>query len=245
MKYITIIICIIATISLLSISFLLPERAPEENDVVMTVNKQKLTSNMIENFARHKSSHHADRHDLLNSVAIERVLVQEAQRQNIDKEPAFREAIKSFYEQSMIKILLDRQHQIVDDKVTKEEIDSFIGYCGKTITFTTTEGQGNVIATEIDWSGSRKSTELFDDLSTTIQPVLAGLQPGNIRAVFDTGNAWFAIRVEEVAGTSRKNCSVSRDIIRKIIADHKRQQQFNSWINSLIANADISIKEDK
>ena len=33
-------------------------------------------------------------------------------------------------------------------------------------------------------------------------------------------------------------------MIKNIIATHKRQQQLNTWINSLIADAKISIKEE-
>lgn len=244
MRYLIIILCIIAGISVLTFLMLWPEAEPDEQDVVLTVNNTQITRDMIAQIARQHPSHHLSKQDLLHTVAVERILIKEAQRQSIDREPAFREAIKNFYEQSLIKILLERQHHITKDNVLEKEIDDFLGNYGKTFTFSIVQGKGDSITPNLDWSKGKSSTELFDNLSATIQPVLVNLQPGDIRPVFDTGNEWFAIKIEEVTGTTNLNISMSRDTIRNIIYNHKRHQRINSWINRLIEDADISIKKD-
>ncbi len=245
MKYLIIIVCFLAALSLVTILIIVPSPAPEEKNVVVKVNDSNITSSMLETSEKSRPSHHENRLEFLNSVVIEQVLLQEAQRQKIDKEPEFREAIKKYYEQSLIKILLERHNQTIDDAVTEEEIDQFLSYFGKTITFSIAQGTGSQIAPEIDWSASTPETERFDDLSSTMQPLLVGLQPGNTRAVFDTGNEWFAIRVDNLTGETRPDISaIPREMVQSIISTHKREQQLNSWINSLVSGADITIRED-
>ena len=246
MKYLISIACFLALLSLVTIFIISPSPSPEEKSVVMKVNDSSITSSMLEKSEKGRSSHHENRREFLNSVVIEQLLLQEAQLQKIDQEPQFREAIKQYYEQSLIKILLERHNQSIDDTVTDQEIDLFLSYFGKTLTFTITQGTGSQVTPEIDWSAGTTKTERFDDLSSTMQPLLVGLQPGDTRAVFDTGNEWFAIRVDNVAGdTSPDTTTIPRETIKSIITTNKREQQLNSWINELVSKADISIKEDK
>ncbi len=246
MKYLISIACFLALLSLVTIFIISPSPSPEEKSVVMKVNDSSITSSMLEKSEKGRSSHHENRREFLNSVVIEQLLLQEAQLQKIDQEPQFREAIKEYYEQSLIKILLERHNQSIDDTVTEQEIDLFLSYFGKMLTFTITQGTGSQVTPEIDWSAGTTKTERFDDLSSTMQPLLVGLQPGETRAVFDTGNEWFAIRVDNVAGdTSPETATIPRETVKSIITTTKREQQLNSWINELVSKADISIKEDK
>lgn len=246
MKYLISIACFLALLSLVTIFIISPSPSPEEKSVVMKVNDSSITSSMLEKSEKGRSSHHENRQEFLNSVVIEQLLLQEAQLQKIDQEPEFREAIKEYYEQSLIKILLERHNQSIDDTVAEEEIDLFLSYFGKTLTFTIAQGTGSQVTPEIDWSAGITKTERFADLSSTMQPLLVGLQPGDTRAVFDTGNEWFAIRVDTVAGdTSPDTTTIPREAVKAIITTNKREQQLNSWINELVSKADISIKEDK
>ena len=245
MKYLIIILSIVALFSIAAIAVMWPESEPEDRDVVMTVNNLKVTDDMIKSFKRRQTSYHENRDEFLNSIAIEQVLIQEAQRRKIDGEPEFRAAIKTYYEQSLIKILIDRQNEIVDDSVGEKEIDDFLDCFGRTFTFSRTKGRGPISSPDLDWSKSEKSSELFDNLSGTLQPLLAGLKPGETSTVFDTGHDWFAVRVENISEKSVSTpLPLPREMARELIADHKRQQQINSWINTLIANAKITIRKE-
>lgn len=245
MNYLLTILLIVITLSCGTFFILWPDKAPPENEIVMTVNNQSITEEMINESQRHLPSHHSDEQDFLQSVAIKQVLLQEAKKQNIHKEKAFKEAIKNYYEESLVKILIDRQHQSINDEVTQEEIDTFLNTFGKTITFSKAQGRERSSNPEIDWANSSQITELFDNLSSTLQPVVAGLLPGNTKAVFDTGNEWFAIRVDKIDGETSTEALPPKEMIINLIAMHKRQQQLNAWINRLVTNSEILIKEHK
>jgi len=245
MKYLAAILGIILLLTIVTLAIIWPEKRPTKEDIVMTVNDYTFTSAMLEQSEKQRSSQHESWQDFLDSIAIEQVLIQEAQRQKIDREPAFRESIKNYYEQSLVKILLDRQNQAIDAEVSEEEIDLFLSYSGKTITFDIAQGEGT-ITPEVDWSKGTTSTELFDNLSSTLQPILAGLMPGNVRTVYDTGNEWFAVKVNEISDSPTSNASsTSRETIRLLTKNHKREQQLNQWISRLITDADISITNKK
>ena len=244
MKYLISILCLLVAVSIITLILIRPPESVPEKEVVLTINDSKVTNKMIEETRAKRSPHHDKNGAFIDSIIVEKVLIQEAQRQKIDQEPEFRDAIKTFYEQSLIKLLLDRKNEEIDDAVTEDEIDSFISYSGKTITFSTTEGLGNYQKSQLDWEQSETRTERFDDLSSTFQPLLVGLNPGEVRTVFDTGNEWFAVRVDEVTEDSGITVpGVSRETVRTILASYKREQNLKRWINSLLSNAEILIKE--
>ena len=246
MKYLISILCLLAAVSIITLVLIRPPKSVPEKDVVLTINDSKVTNEMIEKTRTKRSSHHDDNGALIDSIIVEKVLIQEAQRQKIDQEPEFRDALKTFYEQSLIKLLLDRKTEALDDTVTEAEIDSFLSYSGKTITFSTTKGSGNHKDSQINWARSNARTERFNDLSSTLQPLLVGLHPGEIRTVFDTGNEWFAVRVDEIIEDSDTTAAgFSRDAVKAILISYKQGQSLKRWINSLLSNAEISIKETK
>jgi len=246
MKYLITIISLICALSLATLVIIWPNDSPDEKDVVLTVNDSKMTSTMIEKSKNRRSSHHEGATEFLNSIIIEQLLIQEAQRQKIDQEAEFRDAIKIFYEQSLIKVLLDRKNKQIGDDVSDTEVDAFFSYFGKAITFSIAQGSGTRINPEIDWGISTTQTKLFDDLSMTLQPILVGLQPGNTRTVYDTDNEWFAVRVDDITeGNSHEEPDITREKVQSVIASHKRGQQLNMWVNTLISDANISMKKEK
>ena len=245
MKYLITIACFLAVLTLVTIFIISPTAPPEKNNVVVKVNNNNITSSMLERSEKNRPSYHENREEFINSVVVEQLLIQQAKKQKIDQEPEFREAIKNYYEQSLIKILLERKNQSLDDTVSEEEIDQFLDYFGKTITFTIAQGSGTLAKPEIKWDDAGTETELFDNLSTIMQSLVVGLESGAERTFFDTGNEWFAIRVDSISGkTSGDSANVPRETIRSIIATHKREQKLYSWINGLVTDADISIHED-
>ncbi len=245
MKYLLTIVCFLALLSLVTIFIIAPSPSPEKGSVVVKVNDNRITSGMLAESEKNRPSHHENRQEFLKSVVVEQLLIQEAKRQKIDQEPQFREAIKNHYEQSLVKILLERKNQMLDETVSDEEIDRYLSYFGKTVTFTIAQGSGSQAAPDVEWEAGSTKTERFDDLSTTLQPLLVGLQPGGTTTFFDTGNEWFAIRLENLTDTpSGDLTNIPREMVRSIITTHKREQKLYGWINSLVSSADISIYED-
>ncbi|MBT8334328.1 MAG: hypothetical protein KJP19_07830, partial [Deltaproteobacteria bacterium] len=92
MKYLATILGIILLLAIATLAIIWPEKKPTKEDIVMTVNDYTFTSAMLEQSEKQRSSQHESWKDFLDSIAIEQVLIQEAQRQKIDREPAFRQS---------------------------------------------------------------------------------------------------------------------------------------------------------
>ena len=238
MKYLKIVLVIVLLVSGVSIVYV-SKSPPESGDVVMTVNKHKVTSEMVSDDEEKQYGWHNSREDLLNSLAIRQLLIEEAQRQRIDREPAFRKAIKNFYEQTLINILAERKDRENPAEVSEEEVAQFRQAFGKTYTFLISEHN----SVPPNWEGARTVSQPFSDLSSTLQTALALQQVGEFRQVYDTGNQNYWIKLEKISGNSDPGQAVPKEMAQKILAASKQEQQMDIWIEDLLQKADITYKD--
>jgi hypothetical protein len=237
MKYLKIILIIILLVSGISFIVYISKPASNGDDVVMTVNKHTVTSEMVSDDEGKQNGWHDDsRADTLNSLAIRQLLIEEAQRQRIDREPAFRKAIKNFYEQTLINILAERKEKENQVEVSAEEVARFREAFGKTYTFLISEHHSG----DPNWEGADTISQPFSNLSSTLQAVLAVLQVGEFRQVYDTGNQNYWIKLEKISGDSDPGQAVPKEMAQKIIAASKQEQQMDIWVDELLQKADIT-----
>jgi hypothetical protein len=241
MKYIFTIFAIVCLATILTIYFVWPEKPPTKTDIALTVNGLEMDRAAVAAEGA-KAGYHLDERDaLLDSLITRVLLIQEAQRQKIDKEESFRAALKTFYEQSLIKILMDRQYNTVAVEVDEEEIDQYLSFFGKTVTFTRLPVNSIPPYKPTSDEGVRNEV-LFDDLAGPLKYLISCLTPGDYQIKFDTGNEQHAIRLDSVTPASDAEPTVpDRETCRNIIEDHKRQQQITIWLNELCRNASITI----
>ena len=244
MKYLFTVLGIVVTITLLTIYFVWPEPRQPQADVAVTVNGHDLAKKAITAAGEKRGYHNNDYNALLDSAITRELLIQEAQRQNIDKEESFRQSLKSFYEQSLIKTLTDRQYSQIQVAVEESEIDKYLSFFGKKVTFSrlpVTSGQPAVP----DEAGAVQNEVLFDNLSESLQLLLAGLKPGEFAIQSDTGSDRYAIRLDTLE-TSQVGESVlpDREKIMEMLTEYKRQQQLADWLEQLREKASITIHNE-
>ncbi len=158
------------------------------------------------------------------------ILVQEAQRIGIDKEESFRKSLKEYYEQSLVRVLMDRKLAETSVTVSEEDIDSYLGKFGSIFTFT----RFPVINGKIQQESGNQSTVLFDELSSTLQLLLAGLELGESASQYETGTEISVIRLDAVRPSSVVVATdLDRNQIREQLANYKRSQQIDLWIHML------------
>jgi len=244
MKYIFTVLAISLTISLVTLYFVWPEpRQPVEN-IAVTVNGHDLTKDFIATAGEKRGYHDNNYAALLDSAITRELLIQEAQRQDIDKEEKFRQSLKSFYEQSLIKILTDRQYGQIQVTVDDSEIDNYLSFYGKMVTFSRLPVAASQPSVPVE-AGADQNEVLFDDLSDSLQLLLASLKPGEYAIQSDTGSDRSAIRLDKVR-TSQVNQVVlpEREKIKEMLMEYKRQQQLVGWLEQLRENASITIHNE-
>lgn len=241
MKYLFTILGIVLAATLLTLYYIWPEQQPHQTDIAVTVNGHDLARTSIAAPNLNSDSHGEDYAALLDSAITRELLIQEAQRQDIDKEESFRKSLKTFYEQSLIKILTDRQYSQVKVTVEEKEIDAYLAFYGKMVTFSRLPATATPPYAPEATEGDQNEV-LFDDLSESLQLILAGLKPGEFAIKFDTGSDRYAIRLDKlVPAQAVDGKQPPREVIRDMLMDYKRQQQIVKWLDELRTKASITI----
>lgn len=123
MKYIYYIIVIMIIFSGLAAYGLFDTRI-EISEPMLSVNDRIISEKEFEKMSLRKPSY-MSREQFVESVIEKQLLIQEAIRMDINKEESFRSSVENFYEQSLIKILLDRKLSSLVVDVTNDEIAKY------------------------------------------------------------------------------------------------------------------------
>ena len=123
MKYIYYILVIVIAFSGLAAYGRLDTRIKISKPFI-TVNDRVISEAEFESALKKKPSH-MSLDQFAESVIDKQLLIQEAIRTGIIKEEYFRSLVEDFYEQSLIKILLDRKLDSLNVTVTAEEIGKY------------------------------------------------------------------------------------------------------------------------
>lgn len=241
MKYIAIILIIICTATLLTLYFVWPDKPMDTANVAVTINGRTLAKSTVAAEGPRIGYHSGDHAALLDSAITRELLIQEAQRLKLDKEKSFRLSLKTFYEESLIKTLMDRQYAGPTMGVSDAEIDAYLALFGKIVTFTQLPVTGSpspVLASE---QGPQNEV-LFDDLAEPLKFLLSSLKPGEYAMKYDTGSEQYAIRLDVITPSPTLVTTLpEREHVRQLLADHKRQQQIANWLHELRKKASITI----
>ncbi len=95
--------------------------------VVARINNYEMTVNDFKEEAGRGMS--ASKEGLLEELIIKKVLLQEAQRQNFDKDKAFMKEIERYWEQALLKLLIKKklreisQSLVIDENEVKSEYE--------------------------------------------------------------------------------------------------------------------------
>lgn len=245
MKYLTIIFFIICSVTALTIYWLRPDPGLPPNEIALSVNGREIAEKTILAMKRKAGYHQKGRTDIYDTVITRELLIQKAQEQKIDQEESFRTALKEYYENSLIKILLERKNNEITVQVSETDVDRYLKLRGATITLTRLDSIPTSANAAKDISGESITTS-FDNLAEPLRLLISTLSPGEFGIRFDTGNERYAIRLDQViAAESGDKPFPSRDQVRDMLENFLREQAMNKWIADLNASAEITIYHDK
>jgi hypothetical protein len=243
MKYLFILLAIVITMTAITGYLIWPDQLKEKKDILVTINGHAISRNDIQEKGG-AGSHHEIGNDFLDAVISKQLLIEEAQKLNIDQEPNFRKELQNFYEQSLIKVLLERKNTSLQVHVSDQEVENYLNSLGLTYTFRLLKTIETPSIDILKQKGELISAR-FEDMSENLQLALAGLKPGEITMMFETGNENYAVLLEKKEGTTKKSSSMDPLRVRKILEEHKRGQEINNWINNLRKSASINIHQQK
>ncbi len=245
MKYLFIILAIVCGTTALSFYFLIPPAKIVPSDIAITVNDYDIADNGALQEITDSGYHAEEESDRYDTIITRVLLLQEAQKQKIDREESFRKELKTYYENSLIKILLERKDSQITVDVSEADINGYLSFVNTVVSFTrldTVPTSDN----EATYAGGLTNTVPFDDLATPMQLLLSSLKPGQFGVNFDTGSEKYAVRLDSVSAIDDSSPqNIDRPYLLKMLEDYKREQKINSWLAKLKQDANITIHNKK
>ncbi len=243
MKYIFYIILLlfIFTSSYLVIEFQKEEPPPE--DIALIVNEWRCSREELNRLLETQKVDYDSSYDFINSLITKKLLIQEAKRQGIDKEERFKESVREFYEQALIKTLLDRKIASLNVQVSEKELNNYLSAMNSVVllrigSFNTLAEAENVTIDEL------KPKEIpFRELSEDIQVRLLSLKTNHKLEPLRRGKKYTVIFVEDIKnlGTPQKVSEAERHRIRERLRRIKQEIMLEEWIEELRSQASIRL----
>ncbi|MEW6571044.1 MAG: hypothetical protein AB1390_07705 [Nitrospirota bacterium] len=241
MKYIYYILMIVIGLSAI-IGYELGTKRKSPEGAALIINDRTITTEEFNRLYSLQSPRIEDRTEFINSLITKELLIQESQKEGIDKEESFRRSIQNFYEQSLIKLLIDRKFSSLRIDIGKDELDKYISFLKKRLhliifTFDTLEGAGTG-----RYHDSEKKIVYFDELSDDIKDHILQISEGETTAPIRTGEKYITVRLDKIEPVSARNYSPSEvEGVRKILMERRKERIMNEWIADLRKKASITI----
>ena len=241
MKYIYYIAFIVAAFSA-AIGYELFSSHVPQKDVALSINGRVVTAEELDRLYAARPLDTAGKQEFINSFIMKELLIQESQREGIDKEESFRRSIQNFYEQSLIKLLMDRKFASCATAVSEEELNRYLSFVGSKLIITTFSVEGAGETPAIRGKDGQTRTILFDDLSRELQYAIVRTGEGEITAPFSSGEGSFAVRLDKVvASAPRSFTGEEKEAARRMLAEQQKEQTIRDWTSELRKKASIKI----
>ena len=214
-------------------------------EYVLRVNDRYIPASVVDRFRKASLDHIGAEEECISSIITEEVLLQEALLQKLDQEESFRVAVKKYYEQSLVKTLLDSKMQSLNNNCTKEEVDAYMALLNKTVHI-------SLLPAPEPGKDAVASTEKEDEIRTSFQNLalpsrmsLLFLKEGQTTSPVDFFNNRYMIRLNSISAGDGVKSDVTRAEVKELISDYRREEALRQWISGLVQKADVEIVNQK
>lgn len=184
------------------------------------------------------------RDGILDSLIDRELLIQEAVRQGIQKEDAFRSSVKNFYEQSLIKTLIARKMiDINNTTVNDAEIIDYSNFLNGNLRLSILTAKTRAEAEAGKFSGSADMAIKGSDLSETVRGILIGLKEGQTSKIVIVSGTPTAYRINKITkiGETETLSYSDKKALGEALLELKKERLLNEWLAGLRKDADIRI----
>lgn len=229
---------------------LLHEPEVDVSRPAIVINDRIITQSELERRMREKP-HDKKEEAFIDSLITRELLIQEALRRGINQEESFRASVEDFYEQSLIKILLDRKYREFAPRVREAEIERYKELSGHEVHLIKKRYRSASAAAA---AGSPKKAEKpqqpgktesisapFAFLSESLRFHLLNLEPGqSTRPIAtDKGFAVYTLEKLEPLKQAPGASDFNRDRAEALIREQKKELRYAQWTDKLREQAYI------
>ncbi|MCL4501563.1 MAG: SurA N-terminal domain-containing protein [Deltaproteobacteria bacterium] len=185
----------------------------------------------------------AQKRKLLETYLEKEMLLQEAARLELNRDPQVQEELKEARQQILLKHLFDRQAREIEKHlaVGEDEINGYYQDLGQEIRFRYLPVEDPAKAAKIiaSWNDNKVPPEALDSGVVRLSSLCEEWkkQIGELTMMKPTvvklGSEWFVIQVVSRAKASEKPLNECRERIVKELSDRKKQEMMQNWITGL------------
>ncbi len=215
---------------------------------VITINKKKISKVEL-NKRLSRQSYNKDIESLVNSIVVKELLIQAAIKSGIHKDKNFQQSIQNFYEQSLIKLLLDKKYAEFNPEILQPQINRYIELSDKIVhitisTYKTLENQKSkkILTTQ-------KTNMQFNSLSVFLKYTITGLtlgessEPVFSEAGTEISHKHFTVftldSIEQADSTIEKETDTT--LVRELLQEQSKEALISEWIDNLRRDATVSL----
>ncbi len=184
--------------------------------------------------------HFDSKGELLTDLIYRELLLQEAKAQKINTERAFLTSMRDFYEQSMIKTLLDRQCDPEKHLPSAEQISALQPFLTKRFQLTRYDYPGHQSALDNRSAQIQEYDLAYLDLPEDARSALLELKGGALSPPFHSSAGWFRLQLTNI--TPLETDSLPTQIEQKELCRTELQRQsIQNWIVQLYRKSNIQM----
>lgn len=217
-------------------------KKPPRANAVLTINDRIITGNEFDSLYAAKPLQIEGKDEFVNALIAKELMIQEAQKEGIDKDPAFRKALQNYYEQSLIKLLMDRKFNRLPVEVSERDIDNYIALQTRKLHLTIASAPDETAAAAGRFSEQETKVVRCRDLSDDLREKIITLKEGESTRPIRTGAAFMVVRLNKTEPLAGEEAPApSRKTVRLILAEQKKQQAMDQWMSKLRQKATITV----
>ncbi len=248
MKYIYYIILIVSLVTaVVGYQITAGKSSRPEKDAALIINKKIVSTDEFKRLYASGSTQISSKTDFINALIMKELMIQEAQQEGIDKNEDFRLSIQNFYEQSLIKLLMDRKFAKLPVEVSDRDIERYRDLQTKQLHLTISSATDEVAAAAGRFLEKETKIVCYQDLSEDMREKVFALTEGESTSPFRAGKAYLVVRLDKTElRQDNMSATLNKETVRLILTQQRKKQAIEQWMTDLRAKATIRnlVKED-
>lgn len=230
MRYFARIVVLIVLFACSVLVFAYYQQPRMDEAVLLSIGSEKYRLEDLEECFQKNLFGSTDRTCFIESLIDRQLLLQEAQRQRLDQEPAFVKFMQDYLEQSLLRLVVDRFYARLEPEVTPEEVDYYLANQDFRLSiriFSYADGVPDAAADQ--FLSQRVVTQKFTIFPLAYRQSVAGLTPGQVSQPFrQDGHIVRVQLLARIASTGAVGADDRQQATSRLLKE-KKKQMMEEW----------------
>ncbi len=230
---------------------------PPASKELARVNKRIITVDEFNRFLEESGKvppSSPDKRAVLDDLLTRELLIQEAKRRGLDLSEPFRRSIQNYYEQTLLKSLVQDRMSEIQAPISEAEIAEYYKNMGKTyelsIAIFPTEAQADEAIRDFPARTAQKRRLRMEEIPPELLESLAALRVGEVSKKpvpcakgFICTRGFFVFRLAGFTAEPVAPLATVHDEVRRALEARKKSAEMEKWLEGLKMKARITVKE--